>query len=121
MAKEKIKTTEDLEALLTGFTGTENWYKHWLGFKYTDGVKYMADVSGSYWLLDVVGSYQPQLSRAEFQIWRMQSKDGKGKVDVREDSDLASLVSQDIEFTDFPEGTFEMYFTDRTLLLKGEY
>lgn len=50
-------TTKQLD--LSPFTGTEHWYKHWLGgLLYTDGVKYVADQAGAYWLIDAIASYQ---------------------------------------------------------------
>lgn len=88
---------------------------------FTDGVKAMADIAGAYWLLDVVGSYQSQLRGVPFQIWRIESRERRGTVTMREDDGLQNLVEQRIPFTDFPQGVFEMYFADRVLMLKGEY
>lgn len=81
----------------------------------------MAETAGAFWLLDVVGSYQPQLHNAPFQIWRVEAKHGQGTVSMREDTHRPERVRQEIEYTDFPEGVFEMYYTDRVLMLKGEY
>lgn len=46
---------EALESELMQFIGTEHWYKHPLmpAMTYTDGVKYFAEQTESYWLLDV--------------------------------------------------------------------
>jgi len=33
---------------LAQFTGTENYYNHHLGYRYTDGVKYLAEVGKCY-------------------------------------------------------------------------
>lgn len=111
----------DLEARLRGFSGTTTYYRHWLGFNYTDGAKEMADLVGAHWLLDLVGSYQPKLRNVPFQIWRVESKDMRGVVTMREDSGLRAKVLQEIPFTDFPEGAFEMYYVDNVLMLKSEY
>jgi hypothetical protein len=111
----------DLELELKQFCGTENYYRHWLGFNYTDGVKYLAEKAGAYWLLDVVGSYQPQLRNKEFQIWRLDVQNNKGIVTMREDDGLPNIIRQEIPYTDFPLHKFEMYFVDNVLLLKGEY
>ncbi len=45
------------QAELAQFTGTEQYYKHLGGLVYTDGVKYLAEKAGSYWLLDIIASY----------------------------------------------------------------
>ena len=84
-------------------------------------MKAMAETAGAHWLLDVVGSYQPQLKKVPFQIWRVESKDGRGTVTMRGDSNRPVRVQQEIEYTDFPEGTFEMYFDGGVLMLKREY
>lgn len=81
----------------------------------------MAELAGAYWLLDLVGSYQPQLRKVPFQIWRIDSKDGRGTVTMRGDSNRPDRVRQEIPYTDFPEGIFEMYFASRVLMLKSEY
>ena len=48
-----LLTPEDLRQ----FTGTDNWYKHWMGkILYTDGVKHFAEMAGAFWFIDVVGS-----------------------------------------------------------------
>ena len=44
---------------LSGFTGTENWYRYAMmpRFTYTDGVKYLAEQAKAYWLLDAIFSW----------------------------------------------------------------
>ncbi len=46
------------ETDLNQFTGTECYYAYLVGLKLTDGVKFMADKAGAYWLLDIIASYQ---------------------------------------------------------------
>lgn len=38
-----------------------------------DGVKYMADEAGAYWLLDIIASYQTdaKIRREPFQVWEL--------------------------------------------------
>ena len=43
---------------LSGFSGTENYYRHMGGLLLTDGVKFLADNADCYWLLDIIASYQ---------------------------------------------------------------
>ena len=45
---------------LAQFTGTERWYRHGLvrNVTYTDGVRYVADTAGAYWLIDIVALAQ---------------------------------------------------------------
>ncbi|MCH7559291.1 MAG: hypothetical protein IIB56_17810 [Planctomycetes bacterium] len=59
------------ETDLDQFTGTSQYYTYMAGLKLTDGVKYMADEAGAYWLLDIIASYQTdaKIRREPFQVW----------------------------------------------------
>ena len=61
-------------AELGQFTGTEQRYLHQIarGLLYTDGVQFVAERAGAYWLLDEVALVQrgePALDGEEFQVW----------------------------------------------------
>lgn len=124
-----MKTVYELNIELKGFTGTEHYYKHWMGLTYTDGVKMMAEKAQAYWLLDVIASHQLGAIKHEgFQIWVIDCKDSKATItaysDFSEDSkdnDKYKLLSQYITFTDFPEGLFKLYCIDGVILLPSEY
>ena len=48
---------EELRIALTKFTGTVNYYRHWTrAFHYTDGVAFLAENVGAYWLLDHIAA-----------------------------------------------------------------
>ena len=122
------KTKEPLsESDLAQFTGTEHWYKHWLGkVVFTDGVKYLAERAGNgcFWLLDEIAISQsrPEVSAEEFQVWIL-------KVDLEKRSAVLTcdhgndnvVFSKAIEFTDFPMPEMKLYFTDNTILLPSEH
>ena len=118
-------TLETLEAELAHCTGTENHYQHLTGMRFTDGIKHMADLAGAYWLIDLVGSYQPTLTRFPFQVWTLTVEESDGarsaRVEAREDTNAPLLVTQDIPLTDFPVGTFKLYLSEGVLLLPSEY
>ena len=62
---------------LDNFIGTENWYKHFTGITYTDGIKYLADETQSHWLIDLVASYQTEKKvRETLKNWRASLKIG---------------------------------------------
>ena len=110
------------KADLAQFTGTTQWYKHPLGVIYTDGIKYLAEKAGAYWLLDIVASYQPKHKDKPFQIWNLQvNKDGSAVIIMKEDSNEPILVEQEFAYTDFPLEEIEFYCIDGTVLLKSEY
>jgi len=107
---------------LTNFTGTEHYYRHWLGFNYTDGVKFLAEKANCFWLLDAVGSYQHTLKDKGFQIWILKvNKDKSAVLEMREDSDTPIIVRQEIKYTDFPMEEITLYYIDGVLLLTSEY
>jgi hypothetical protein len=119
-SRQAPQTTADLEARLAGFIGTTRYYRNFIGLLYTDGVRQMAELARAYWLIDVVASYQPRV-RVPFQLWHIGVRDTRAIVTMREDSRLPVLVEQHIPFTDFPEGTFELYCASNVLMLKSEY
>ena len=114
----KQLTKSDLEQ----FVGTEQYYKHWMpGLVFTDGVKYMAEVAGAYWLIDIVASYR---RKEPFQIWELKvdkNAEPMAVVIMKEDSDQPELVRQEIPYTDFPLDGIKLYLIDGVLLLTSEY
>jgi hypothetical protein len=111
-----------LEDELARFTGTEHYYEHFTGFHYTEGIKYLADRLRCHWLIDLVGSYQPQLRNVPFQLWQIHvSQDQSALVTMAEDSGAPTLVSQQIRYTDFALPEFSFYCVERVVMLKSEY
>ena len=104
---------------LENFTGTEHYYKHWISKTvYTDGVKYIADKAGAYWLIDAILSYH----RTEpFQIWKLEKTGTKAVLTMQEDSNTSILVKQEIGFTDFPLDEIKFYLQNNVLMLPNEY
>ena len=116
----------DLEATLRQFTGTLKYYRSPTGLLYTDGVRYLAERAGAYWLLDLVGSYQPTLLEVPFQVWGLEVRDDKSAVvTMVEDDGEPIRVRQEIAFTDFPLKNFSFYCCVdgpcAVMLLKSEY
>jgi hypothetical protein len=64
------------KADLQQFTGTEHYFRHPINHRvfYTDGVQYLAEDGGAYWLLDEIAIIQPydkRLAVEEFQVWTL--------------------------------------------------
>ena len=113
------------EADLANFTGSENWYKHFLGRTlFTDGVKYIADTAGAYWLIDEIAINQtrPKVGAEEFQFWTLSVDLEKHKAVLTCDDGNGNVVfTKRIEYTDFPLPEIKLYCTDGTILLPSEY
>ena len=110
------------EGQLAHFIGTQRYYQNFTGLLYTDGIQYLAEQAGSYWLIDLVGSHQPKLLDARFQLWNLEVKEDKSAlITMLEDDGEPVKVRQEIPFTDFPLNEFSFYCIDGVMLLKSEY
>ncbi len=114
------------QADLTQFTGTEQWYRHALvrDVLFTDGVKYVADNAGAYWLIDEIAFAQRSDARVaaeEFQNWKLAVNADKTAVLTCDDGNGDVVFTKRIEFTDFPLDEIALYFTNSVILLPSEY
>ena len=118
---------------LSQFYCSDNFYRHWLGLVYTDGLKYLAEQAGAYWLIDAIASHQRGVARkaridarlADFQIWKLKAnKRSKGcSLCCYADSGEKPAITQRIEFTDFPfdaVGDFKVYVENGIMMLSTE-
>jgi hypothetical protein len=109
---------------LAQFTVTSQYYRHFTGLLYTDGVEFLAEKAGAYWLIDAIAGYQyeamgnPQLR--DFQLWQLTIENNVGTLVCRADSHLPAIISQTIEYTDFPFD-IDLYVCNNVLLLPSEY
>lgn len=119
MNKEEINK---IKAELRLFTGTQNYYKHFTGIKFTDGIAFLAEKCNCFWFLDIVASYQHELKDVPFQIWKLEvHEDRTAIVTMKEDSNMPVRIQQDLKYTDFPLDEYQVYFTNGVILLKSEY
>ncbi len=130
--KDRTITPETLESDLAQFTGSEHYYRHGLNrnFMHTDGVNYLTEKAGAYWLIDLIASHQ--LSRRvriePFQLWTLTltgQKNPMAVAECRADTDAPVLARQKIEYTDFPLKSIKLYCVDgggrKILMLPSEY
>ena len=117
--------TEELKTVLSNFPGTESYHKLSLApLKCTDGIAWMAEKCGAFWLVDAIGSYQVEspVKGLPFQLWTLEVDTKKnGILRCREDSNTKVLVEQMFTYTDFPLGTWKFYVCDGVLMVPGEY
>ena len=125
--------SQSLEAGLAQFTGTENYTRHALmrDLLMTDGVVFLADNAGAHWLTDIVGSHlmtNKTLRGEEFQCWTLEKTGTAARVFATDGNDT-TIVSQDIEYTDFPLAEIKLFCNKATefgpkawvLMLPSEY
>lgn len=113
---------------LSGFTGTENYYRYTQRMVLTDGTRYLADAAGCFWLMDVVASYIPTIPSDEgFAVVSFIRQGEGGYVGITDDIPARRwYAAQAIEWTDFPLDEITMYLekltdTEWCLLLTQEH
>jgi hypothetical protein len=114
------------KADLRQFTGTEQWYRHGLNRKvlFTDGVKYVADQGGAYWLIDEIAIIQPYNKRVaaeEFQVWKLVVRPDQTATLTCSDGNGNTVFTKPIEYTDFPLNEITFYFCNDVIHLPSEY
>jgi len=125
--KMTLEKCNDLRVALSQFTGTEHYFKHWTGkLLFTDGMQYLSNKAGAYWLLDIIASYQGKLKRLyDFQIWSLlRDNNGAGDgcvITMKIDTGEPDIIRQHIKFTDFPFDVFKCYVIDGIAMLPSEY
>ncbi|MEM9946924.1 MAG: DUF6876 family protein [Cyanobacteria bacterium P01_D01_bin.36] len=126
----KTINPDQLIADLRQFSGTTQWHR-WSSLTNlvcTDGAKYLAEEAGAYWLLDAIASHQnahvlrDSLRLQELQVWLLSvNADKSCRLTCAEDSDVAPVFVQAIEFTDFPLQEIKLYVCNNVVLLPSEY
>jgi hypothetical protein len=96
----------------------------------SEGVLFLAEKAGAFWLPDAIASHIVTNAslREECQgliFWHLQVENGSAVLTARKDSGLPALVTQEIEYTDFPLDEIEIWAGDNgegyTLYLPSEH
>ena len=107
---------------LRQFTGTENWYRHLSGYLYTDGVLYVAQEGGAFWLLDkILFTTRANHNLQEFGAWKLEVDEDKSAILVCEDGNYHELFREKIDWTDFPLNKIELWLENGVLILPSEH
>lgn len=117
-----MKSKDEIESNLPNFIGTTQYYRHYTGIKYTDGINYLVESADCYWFIDIVASYQRKLNGINFQVWELKvNEDKSAVVTMKEDSDKPNMVTQKVRSTDFPLNKVKVYVQNGVILLPSEY
>jgi len=89
----------------------------------TDGVRDLVENCKSYWLVDVIISYQEyeRVNSHSFQVWKLKRAKGDSFNVVATDGNDHKIASQFIPFSDFPFDVATIWLVNGTLLLPNEY
>ena len=112
--------------MLAQFTGSQNFYRHSLVREvlYTEGVEYVADNAGAYWLLDEIAlaqRYTIPVKREDFQVWDLKVDADQTATLTCGDGNGREVYSKQIPLTDFPEPGIRFYYSDWVIHLPSEY
>ena len=110
-------------AALRQFTGTDKWYRHplvrWM--LYTEGVRYVAEEGGAYWLIDKVATLQlaPKIKTERFQQWKFVREGNAGTLTCDDGNDNV-VHKERIHLTDFPLDEITFWVENNVICLPSE-
>lgn len=109
------RISAELRQHLPHFTGDVQRYRHSLirNVIYTEGVQYLAETAGAFWLIDAIASHlnSPEFRQAaeqdprivDLHFWRLAvADDSSARLSARADTDVPTFIQQAIRLTDFP-------------------
>lgn len=114
---------------LAEFRGTTTYHKHLLPgntpLLITDGCNFIREQCKAFWLFDAILSYQchSSVKSLSFQIWRLVQMKGDMSWELMcyEDIHLEPIITQKIEYSDFPLEEIKIWVIDGVALLPSEY
>ena len=120
MSKTTI-SLEEIQNTLAHFSGSEEFHR--VGNSLiTEGVHYLSETCGSYWLIDIINSIQwmPKLRAEGFQVFNLTVFNNTATV-VVSDGNQSLLYFQKIDHTDFPLERITLWRVNDTVMLTSEY
>lgn len=119
MANEKIN--------LSGFIGSQNYYKGFLNVKLTDGAYYLIENNCSWLISDicVIVKMEKNVSKEEFVYIKVTKDTDTTASVVYTDGNDKILYKQNYQYTDIwqyvDHNIIQFYYTDNVLMLSTEY
>ncbi len=104
------QTADELLGNLVHFTGTERYYRVLPTFVVTDGLKYLMEEAGCYWLAQLYGLHLVGIDTDEnpFTVLKFKRDGAGGQLSI-EDGNGRQLAWQGLDYTDFPFDQFNLY------------
>ncbi len=94
---------------LSGFIGSDTFYKIGRRFLLTEGTKYLADNAQCYWLMDAVSSHLMEIGTADWFVAVRVVVANQAATMVYGDGNGHEHARQQIPYTDFPLGELTLY------------
>ena len=119
------KNITQLESDLSQFIGTTQYHRVSLNLVLTDGVHFLAEKAGAFWLVDVVRSVLPNMGKQDFLSIKLNKRENSSAIVTITDGNETELYKQEIEYTDFPLDEIQLFaqksWRDWVLMLTSEY
>lgn len=117
-----MKTKQEILDCLGNFYGTEQYYKYGNSIL-TDGAFFIANSCESFWLMDLICSYQihNKFKKEYFQVFNLKRIDEDSFRVTMEDGNNKQLGFQDITYSDFPLDSITLWRVDGVIMLPSEY
>ena len=119
---------EELRSALAYHCGSETVVRHSSRrIVLTEGVVEMRELAQAYWLVDAIASHQiaAKVRTMPFQVWTLRAvgAEGTARLTLTDGNGGKNVVSQRIEYTDFPldKVGFSLWLVQGVLMLPGEY
>ena len=115
-----------MELDLSGFTGSESYYRFsgiFKNFLLTDGAQYLAENAGCFWLMDAIASHM----RGYHDVFAVAKlvRSSNGWLLTLDDGNNRVWAGQHIEFSDFPLSEIKLYVCKSdeywVIMLPSEY
>ena len=120
-------TQQQFRETLDQFHGTEHYYEHRLTNRMrlllTEGCYFLREYARAWWLFDIITSYQGSgpLKDQEFQVCTLQKQLNGSWVITCMDGNDHALITQTVEYSDFPLENITVWVESGVALLPGEH
>jgi len=104
------QSAAELLGNLSQFTGTERYFRVLPTFVVTDGLMYLMEEAGCYWLAQLYGLHLVSVDAGDnpFTVLKFQ-REGEGGMVKIEDGNGVVLAWQGLDYTDFPLDQYSLY------------
>jgi hypothetical protein len=116
----------ELKKELKNFCGSEVLYQYsflWINFYYSEGCRFVFESAKSYWLLNLIASWQDSILDVDkaFQTWELKKISDKNWVIKCTDGNKRELCRQELSYSDFPLDHIKLWLVNGVLMLPTEY
>lgn len=115
---------QQFKTQMAHYIGSDVIYRHSLSRgTYTEGVRFVAQELGAYWLLDYIFSVQftKEVVTQSFQVWKLKRVEESSAILTLEDGNGNQVQRYEIAYTDFPLDEMSFWLINNILLLPSEY